>query len=97
MCINGNLTSTEAGVFQHEAFEITSLLMVYCWEKHDNGARVDGQRYSWITMERWGPMRGMYGTLEAELEVQCTIKRAELTAFLCLLKKATGPTMDHVD
>ena len=43
------------------------------------------------------PMRGMYGTLEAELEVQRTIKRAELTAFLCLLKKATGPTMDHVD
>ena len=27
---------------------------------------------------------GMYGTLEAELEVQHTTKRAELTAFLCL-------------
>ena len=29
----------------------------------------------------------MYGSKEAELEVQRTIKRAELTAFLCLLKK----------
>ena len=33
----------------------------------------------------------MYGTLEAGLEVERTIKRAELTAFLCLLKKV------HVD
>ena len=37
------------------------------------------------------------GTLDAELEVQRTIKRAELTAFLCLLRKAIGPTMVHVD
>ena len=28
-----------------------------------------------------GPMHGMYGTLEAELEVQRTIKRSELTSF----------------
>ena len=47
--------------------------------------------------EEMGPMRGMYGPLEAKLEVQRTIKRAELTAFLCLLKKATGPTVGHVD
>ena len=39
----------------------------------------------------------MYGTLDAELEVQRTIKRAELTAFQCLLRKATGPTMVHVE
>ena len=33
-----------------------------------------------------GPMRGMHGSMDAELEVQRTIKRAEPTAFLCLLK-----------
>ena len=43
------------------------------------------------------PTHGMYGTLHAELEVQRTIKRAELPAFLCLLRKAVGPTMVHVD
>ena len=42
-------------------------------------------------------MRGMYGTLDAELEVQRTIKTAELTAFLCLLRKAIGPAMVRVD
>ena len=33
------------------------------------------------------PLHGMYGSMEAEFEVQRTIKRAELTAFLCFLKK----------
>ena len=37
------------------------------------------------------------GTLVAELEVQCTIKRAERTAFLCLLRIEIGPTMVPVD
>ena len=35
--------------------------------------------------------------MEAALEVQRTIKRAELTAFLCLLKKVIGPIKVHVD
>ena len=47
--------------------------------------------------EEMGPMRGMYGTLDADLEVQRTIKRAELTAFLCLSRKVIGPTTVHVD
>ena len=47
--------------------------------------------------EEMGPMHGMYGTLDAELEVQRTIRRAKLTAFWCLLRRATGPTMVHVD
>ena len=34
-----------------------------------------------------GPMHGTYGTLDAELEVQRTIKRAELMVFLCLHRK----------
>ena len=46
--------------------------------------------------EEMGPMHGMYATLDAELEVQHTIQRAELTAFLCLLRKAIGPMMVHV-
>ena len=41
--------------------------------------------------EELGPMHGMYGTLEAGLEVQRTVKRAELTAFSCLLKKSYWP------
>ena len=42
-------------------------------------------------------MHGMYGTLDAVLEVQRTIKRAELAAFLGLFRTAIGPTMVHVD
>ena len=34
---------------------------------------------------------GMYASMEAELEIQRTIKRAELTVFVCLLKKVIGP------
>ena len=34
--------------------------------------------------EEMAPMHGMYETLEAELEVQRTIKGAELTAYLPL-------------
>ena len=37
--------------------------------------------------EEMGPLHGMYGSVEAEVEVQRTIKRAELTAFLCHLKE----------
>ena len=39
-------------------------------------------------------MLGMFGSVEAEFEVQRTIniKRAELKAFLCLLERAIGPT-----
>ena len=39
----------------------------------------------------------MYGPLDAELELQRTFNRAELMAFLCLLRKAIGPTVVHVD
>ena len=42
-------------------------------------------------------MHGMYGTLDAEREVQRTFKRAELTAFMCRLRKAVGLTVVHVD
>ena len=42
------------------------------------------------------PMHGMYGTLDVELDVVRTIKRAELTASVSS-KKVIGPTMVHVD
>ena len=38
----------------------------------------------------------MCGTWDAELEEQRTIKRAELTAFVCLLR-LFGPTTGHVE
>ena len=47
--------------------------------------------------EELGLLHGMYCSMEAEFEVQRTIKRAELTAFLCLLKKVMGPIKVHVD
>ena len=42
-------------------------------------------------------MHGMHGTLDAELEVQRTIRRVELTAFFCLLRRIIVPTTAHVD
>ena len=47
--------------------------------------------------EEMGPLHGMYGLLKAEFEVQRVSKRAELTAFLCLLRKVRGPIKVHVD
>ena len=47
--------------------------------------------------EEMGPLHGMYGSTEAEFEVQRTVKRAELTAFLCLLKRVIGPIKVDVD
>ena len=47
--------------------------------------------------EEMGPVHGMCGSMEAEYEVQRTIKRAELTAFLCLLRRVCGPIKFHVD
>ena len=47
--------------------------------------------------EELGTLHGVYGTTDAELEVQSTINTAELTAFLCLLKKVIGPIKEHVD
>ena len=47
--------------------------------------------------EELAPLHGMHGSMEAEFEVQRSIKRVELTAFLCLLKKVTGPIKVHFD
>ena len=58
-----------------------------CFEKLASWEHVIGQWCSKITEEEMRPLHGMYGSVEAELEVQRTIKRAELTAFFCLLKR----------
>ena len=42
-------------------------------------------------------LHGVYGSMVAEFEVQRTIKRAELTAFLYLPKMVIGPITVHVD
>ena len=47
--------------------------------------------------EEMEPLHGMYGSMEANFEVRRTIKRAELTAFSCLLKRMIGPIKEHVD
>ena len=47
--------------------------------------------------EEMVPLHGLYGSMEAEYEVQRTINRAELTAFLCLFRKVSGPIKVHVD
>ena len=47
--------------------------------------------------EEMGPLHGMYGSMKAEFEVQRTMKRAELTAFLCFLREVIGPIKVHVD
>ena len=47
--------------------------------------------------EETEPLHGMYGSMEADFEVQRTIKRAELTAFLCFLRKVCGTIKVHAD
>ena len=43
------------------------------------------------------PLLGMYGSVEAEFDVQRTIKMAQLMAILCFLKRVIGPVSVHVD
>ena len=45
--------------------------------------------------EEIGHLLGMYGSTEAEFEVQRTIKMAELTAFLRILKRAVRVHVDN--
>ena len=47
--------------------------------------------------EEMEPMPGMHGTLDAELEVRRTIKRAQVSVFLYLCRKAIVLTVVDVD
>ena len=78
-----------AGACRSKASE-TLPPMAPCWEFEAGAAHAGGQLYNWVMLRRWGPVHGMYGTLDAELEVQRTIKRAEVTALLCLLTAIIG-------
>ena len=42
-------------------------------------------------------MHGMYGSVEAEFEVQRTMRRAEPTAFLYLLNRVIGLVTVYVE
>ena len=64
-----------------EGFKAMLLRTDPCWEEQESGEHVAGQWCSWIMMRRWGFLHGVYGSMEAESEVQRTIKRAELTVF----------------
>ena len=70
----------------------------HCPEWHSRGLQKVGAK-SVVQLdygEELGPLLGMYGSMGAEFEVQRKIKRAELTAFPCLLKKLLDPLL-HVD
>ena len=76
-----SLRSTKAGACQQRASRVTLQQTALFWVQLECGEHVAGQWYSWTNLH------GMHGSMAAELEVQRTIKRAELTAFLCALKK----------
>ena len=43
------------------------------------------------------PMHGMHGTLDPDLELQRTVKRADLTAFIRHFGRIVDLATDHVD
>ena len=81
---SGGLRSTKAGACQQKASRATLPRTTPCWVERASGEHVVGMDYD----EEMGPLHGMCGSMEAELKVQRTIKRAELTAFLCLLPES---------
>ena len=60
------------------------LLTAPCWETLASGEHV-GQWCSWTTMKRWGLCMGCTSRWKQNLRSSEPIKRAELTAFQCLL------------
>ena len=98
------LVSPEVGVGKHRSWSMPV-------EEFRNHVATDGSlvgvsgRWSacvWSLVqldhdEEMGSKHGMYGVLDTKLEVQRTIKRAELTAFLCLLRRIIGPDTEHID
>ena len=70
---------------------------LFAWETMASGEHVVGQWYSWTTMKRWCHCMACMAQWRQNFEVQRTIKRAELTAFLCFLRKVSGPIKIHVE
>ena len=69
--------------------------MALCWEFQAAVVLVAGQLRNWIIMKRQSQSTGY--TVEADLKVQRTMKRAEWTAFCCLFRKIIGPKTAHAD
>ena len=61
------------------------------------GERVNGQWCSWITKKSWDRCVGCMGRWRLNSRCSALSKRAELTAFSCLVKKVFGLTNMHVD
>ena len=74
-------------VFKREAFGITLPQRVLFWALQGKCEACCWPVVQLDQDEELGPMHGMYGWLEAGLEVQRPIKRAELTAFRASSKK----------
>ena len=58
-----------------------------CWLPLASGEHVVWAVVQLDYDEDMRPLHWMYGSMETEFEVQRTIRRAELTAFLCLVKE----------
>ena len=66
-------------------WELTSKWSACGWSVVQHRSRRGDGDDAWDVMRHWSG------------EVQRTINSAELTSFLCYLRKALGPTMVHVD
>ena len=73
-----------AGFWNHVA-------LTYCWESYASRVRVDDQLCNLITTKRCDQCMG------CTVQVQRTIKRAELTDFLCFFTRIIGFTTGLVD
>ena len=70
--------------------------MAPCWEFRAGGALAGGQ-WCTFTTRSWGPCTGCTERWMLSWRYSAPTKRAEFNGFLCLLKKAIGPTVVHVD
>ena len=85
----------EQGSLQDEKVGVGAAQKLGAYQQKVSKVTLPQTALFWVQLEigeHVGPLHGMYGSMVAELEVQRTIKRAQLTAFLCLHKKVIGPS-----
>ena len=99
------------GATSEEKVRVREAQMLEVYQQRTSRAMSPLTALFWVPLAKWGacgwavvqsyydeelgPLHGMYGSMEAEFEVQRVIKRASLTAFLCLVKKVS-PIKVHV-
>ena len=83
--------ATKAGECQLKASRTMLPLTALFWVPLASGEHVVGQWCSWLVMRSWDPCTGCTARWKQNFEVQRASKRAELTAFLCLLERLIGP------